>query len=297
VTPPEIPALLGVRHRFVDAGEVRLHVAEAGDGPPLLLVHGWPQHWWCWRRMIAQLAQTHRVLVPDLRGFGWSDAPPGDYAKATFAADLLALLDAEGLDRVQLIGHDWGAYACFLLALEHPDRVDRLVALDIAPPWTHRAVPRPRHLALPLLASYQVLLASPVAGAAALRAGSGLVRTVIRAGSGPDSRWTADTIDLYASVLREPARARASGACYRTFLTRELPATVARGDRSRELDVPALLVMGEASPLRRVLDPRPQPGVRVEVIPRAGHFLPEEAPEQVLRLAGRWLDRSERRAA
>lgn len=297
VTRPELPALLGVGHRFVDVGGVRLHVAEAGDGPPLVLVHGWPQHWWCWRRMIARLAQTHRVLVPDLRGFGWSDAPPGDYAKATFAADLLALLDAEGLDDVQLIGHDWGAYACFLLALDHPHRVDRLVALDIAPPWSQRSLPRPRHLALPLVASYQLLLATPVVGAAALQAGSGVVRTLIRAGSGPDATWADDTIDLYASVLREPARARASAACYRTFLTRELPAAVARGDRSRELDVPTLLVMGEASPLRRVLNPRPQPGVRVEVIPRAGHFLPEEAPEQVLRLAGTWLSRSARRAA
>jgi pimeloyl-ACP methyl ester carboxylesterase len=158
-------------------------------------------------------------------------------------------------------------------------------------------MPKPRHLALPLLASYQVLLASPLIGPAALQAGSSLVRTLIRAGSGPDARWSADTLDLYASVLREPARARASAACYRTFLTRELPAAVARGDRSRELDVPALLVMGEASPLRRVLNPRPQPGVRVELIPRAGHFLPEEAPEQVLRLAGRWLARSARQAA
>jgi pimeloyl-ACP methyl ester carboxylesterase len=293
----ELPALLGVRHRFVDLPDVRLHVAEAGDGPPLVLVHGWPQHWWCWRRMIPALAQTHRVIVPDLRGFGWSDAPPGDYAKATFARDLLGLLDAVGLDRVQLIGHDWGAYAAFLLALDHPHRVDRLVALDIAPPWSHRSVPNPRHLALPLLASYQVLLATPVAGAAALQAGGGLVRTLIKAGSGPDASWTDDTIDLYAAVLREPARARASAATYRTFLTRELPAAVARGDRSRELDVPTLLVMGDASPIRRVLNPRPQPGVRVEVIPRAGHFLPEEAPQQVLRLAGRWLGRAERRAA
>ena len=291
------PPLRGVRHRYVDVGDVRLHVAEAGSGPPLVLVHGWPQHWWCWRRMIPALARTHRVLVPDLRGFGWSDAPPGSYAKSTFADDLLALLDAEGVDRVQLIGHDWGAYASFLLALEHPQRVDGLVALDIAPPWSHRSLPRPRHLALPLLASYQLLLATPVLGAAALARGPALVRTVIRMGSGPEASWTDEEIDTYASVLQQPARARASAACYRTFLTRELPATVSRGDRSRELDVPTLLVMGEASPLRRVLDPRPRPGVRVEVIPRAGHFLPEEAPGQVLRLADEWLGRPLRRAA
>jgi len=297
VHEPDVPPLLGVRHRYVDVGDVRLHVAEAGDGPPLVLVHGWPQHWWCWRRMIPALAQTHRVLVPDLRGFGWSDAPPGDYAKSTFADDLLGLLDAEELDRVQLIGHDWGAYAGFLLALDHPERVDGLVALDIAPPWARRSAPKPRHLGLPLGASYQVLLATPAVGPAALMRGPRLVRTLIKAGSGPDAIWTDDVIDIYASVLRQSARARASTACYRTFLTRELPATVARGDRSRELEVPTLLVMGEASPLRRVLNPRSQPGVRVEVLPLAGHFLPEEAPEQVLRLARDWLGRPLRRAA
>jgi pimeloyl-ACP methyl ester carboxylesterase len=80
----------------------------------------------------------------DLRGFGWSEAPPGDYAKATLAADVLALLDAEGIDRVRIIGHDWGAYAAFLLALDHTERIDRLLALDIVPPWSGVSVPRRR---------------------------------------------------------------------------------------------------------------------------------------------------------
>ena len=131
----------GVRHRTVSAGAVDLHVAEAGDGPPLLLLHGWPQHWWSFRRLIPRLAERYRVIAPDLRGWGWSDAPPGDYAKATFAADVRALLDAEGLDRVRIVGHDWGGYAAFLLALQHPERVERVVALDIAPPWRTPAHP------------------------------------------------------------------------------------------------------------------------------------------------------------
>jgi pimeloyl-ACP methyl ester carboxylesterase len=135
MAPPPLP---GVTHRTVDVGEVGLHVAEAGEGPPLLLLHGWPQHWWCWRRLIPRLATRYRVLAVDLRGWGWSDAPAGSYAKATFAADVLALLDAEGLDRVRVIGHDWGGYTAFLLALGHPQRVERVVALDIAPPGSAR---------------------------------------------------------------------------------------------------------------------------------------------------------------
>jgi pimeloyl-ACP methyl ester carboxylesterase len=285
-----LPHVPSVSHRDVDVGGVRLHVAEAGNGSPLILLHGWPQHWWCWRHLIPQLARTYRVMAPDLRGFGWSDAPPGDYAKADFAADLLGLIDAEGLDRVTVIGHDWGAYAAFLLALDRPQRVERLLALDIPPPWFRRSLPSPRHLALPLLASYQLLLATPVVGRRALMSGTGAIRALIRAGSGPKMVWRDSDLDAYAKVLRQAERANASSACYRTFLTRELPAVVARGDRSGELRVPALLAMGAASPLRRVLDPQPSRNLTVESIRGAGHFLPEEAPTEVLRLAQAWVD-------
>jgi pimeloyl-ACP methyl ester carboxylesterase len=283
----DLPAVPGVRHRDVAAGSVRLHVAEAGDGPPLLLLHGWPQHWWCWRHLIPALAADHRVLAPDLRGWGWSDAPPGDYAKATFAADIVALLDAEGLDRVSVVGHDWGGYTAFLLALEHPERVERMVALDIPPPWPRP--PRPRHLALPLVGSYAVALATPVVGPRLMTTGGSLIRRLIKAGSGAGMRWSDAELDAYAEVLREPARAAASSACYRTFLTRELPGLAGRRHRPDELTVPSLLVMGASSALQRVLDPQPSRNLRVERIDGAGHFLPEEAPERVLELVRPFL--------
>jgi pimeloyl-ACP methyl ester carboxylesterase len=277
---PALPVVPGVSHRDVDLGDVRLHVAEAGEGPPLVLLHGWPQHWWSWRRLIPDLARDRRVLAVDLRGWGWSSAPPGLYAKTTFADDVLRLLDVEGLEHVDVIGHDWGGYAAFLMALEHPERVRRLVALDIAPPWTGPL--RARHLAAPALGSYQAALATPILGPLMMTSGPAFVRTIIRLGSGAEATWTDAELNTYADVLRHPARAGASSACYRTFLTRELPATIRGGDRSGELRVPSLLLMGGASALRAVLDPRPGPNLQVATIPGAGHFLPEEAPAAVL---------------
>ena len=291
----DVPAVPGVEHRDVEVRGIRLHVAEAGAGPPLILLHGWPQHWWCWRHLIPRLAEGYRVLAPDLRGWGWSAAPEDDYAKSTFAADIVALMDVEGLDSARILGHDWGGYTAFLIALDHPERVERLVALDIAPPWMGR--PRPRHLAVPLFASYQVLLATPVVGPRAMTSGRRFVRQIIRRGSGPQAEWRDDDLDVYADVLREPARARASSACYRTFLTREVPAAMRDGRRPGELEVPSLLVMGEASPLRRSIDPQPSRNLSVQSIPGAGHFLPEEAPEQVLNLATPFLLEEGRAAA
>ncbi len=285
---PPLPELPGIRHRQIDAGGVSLHVAEAGSGPPLVLLHGWPQHWWCWRELIPRLAQGHRVLAVDLRGWGWSEAPAGDYAKATFASDVLALLDAEGLERVKMIGHDWGGYTAFLVALGSPERVERMVALDISPPW--RGEPGLRQIALPLLLSYQAVVASPWLGSRVMTSGNRFVRAIIRGGSGRRRRWSDAELDVYADVLREPARARASSACYRTFLTREIGGVAARRHSPESLAVPTLLLMGARSPLQRVLDPRPTRNLRVEVIPEAGHFLPEEAPADVLDLALPFLD-------
>jgi pimeloyl-ACP methyl ester carboxylesterase len=97
-------------------------------------------------------------------------------------------------------------------------------------------------------------------------------------------RWSDDELDVYAGVLREPRRANASSACYRSFLTRELPASLLGGYKPDDLDVPALTVMGENSPIRRVLNPQPSRNLRIERVSGAGHFLPEEGPERVLEL-------------
>ena len=275
----DLPPVAGVRHRHVDVGGTSIHVAEAGDGPPLLLVHGWPQHWWAWREVIPPLAERYRVLAPDLRGWGWSDAPAGDYAKQTFADDLLAFLDAEGLDRVTMVAHDWGGYAAFLLALAHPERLERLLALDIPPPWGSRF--HAGQLLLPVFGSYQFALSTPGLGPWLLESGW-LVPRIMRLGSGPQKQWSETELAAFTEPLKDPARARATIACYRTFLARELPRQMRSPNRTDELEVPTTLLMGGAGMLQRIADPQPGRNLRVEVVPGAGHFIAEEAPSAVL---------------
>ena len=263
----------GVSHRSVQVNGIEMHVAEAGDGPPLLLLHGWPQHWWSYRKLIPPLAERYRVIVPDLRGWGWSQAPPGDYAKQTFADDVLALLDAEGIDRVRIIAHDWGGYTAFLLARAHPERVERMVGLDIPPPWSRG--PQPGGLLFPIFALYQFAICTPGLGRWLLTSGK-IVPLVMRLGSGRRFRWSDEEIAAFTEPLREPARAEATIACYRTFLRSELWAQL----RTREgVRVPALLLMGGDGMIRHLAG---DTGLPTEVIPGAGHFLPEEAPDAVL---------------
>ena len=119
-----LPALDGVRHRFVELGAgVIIHVADAGpaDGPPVMLVHGFPQNWWEWRHVIGPLAADgYRVLCPDLRGAGWSSAPPDHYRKIDMAEDLATVLDRLGVGPVKLVAHDWGGSVSFIMMLHHP---------------------------------------------------------------------------------------------------------------------------------------------------------------------------------
>src|SRR4051812_49143608 len=104
-TMPHVP---GVTHRFVDAGGLRVHVAEAGpeDGEPVLMLHGWPQHWYLWRHLVPLMSDRYRLVMPDLRGAGWSEVTEGGYEKENLARDQVALLDALGYETVKLIGHD-----------------------------------------------------------------------------------------------------------------------------------------------------------------------------------------------
>jgi pimeloyl-ACP methyl ester carboxylesterase len=269
----DLPEMDGVRHEYLDAGGLRMHVALAGpeDAPPIVLVHGWPQNWWEWRDVIPALAESFRVIVPDLRGHGWSEAPPAGYEKEQLASDLLAALDALGVERVTWIGHDWGGWTGFIAALRSPERFERMLALCIPHPWV---APHPRQL---LLLGYQGPISLPFVGRRVARP---MVRAVLQAGRG-SQRLAAADVDLFAEHI-PPA---ATVAMYRTFLTREL-LPLARGRYAEaRLEVPSTLLVGARDLVTRgthggVVEG--QPLLKVGVVDGAAHWLPEQRPDAII---------------
>jgi pimeloyl-ACP methyl ester carboxylesterase len=271
-----MPQLDGVTHRMVHARGLRFHVAEAGAGDPIVLLHGWPQHWWMWRHLVALLAPHARLVMIDLRGFGWSDAPPGGYDKQTMAGDVLAVLDALGLQRVRLVGHDWGAWIGFLACAAAPERVEAFLALGAPRPLGR---PAPRQLLQIWRFAYQAVIAAPLLGRR-LVADERFTTRVITAIAVRHEAWTADDVRAFTTVLTDPERARASVLLYRTFLLRE----VGRTARAR-LATPTRIMIGAGDPAIRpfLLDgaEREADDLAVEMVPDCGHFVPEERPELV----------------
>jgi pimeloyl-ACP methyl ester carboxylesterase len=268
--PPAMPELEGVEHTFHDLPTgVRLHLASAGpsDAPPVLALHGWPQHWWSWRYVIEQLAGEYRLLCPDLRGLGWSGPPADDdFRKQRMADDAIALLDVLGIERVRLCGHDWGAFAAILAALSAPERFSSLLAMSIGHPW----VPTKVAARNGYLLAYQLPLAAPFVGERVVRDGR-YVRGMLINGRRDGVRWTPEELETYLEPTRETSHA--SSKLYRDFLLHDVR-TVIR----RRPTMPATLLIGSREPFRAFAQGFPG---EVVVVDGAGHFVLDEKPQAV----------------
>jgi epoxide hydrolase 4 len=126
-----------LEHHLADLGDVRLHYVEAGTGPLVVLLHGFPEFWYSWRFQIPILAEAgFRVVVPDMRGYNLSDKPPkvGDYRVEFLARDVERLIRACGSESAVVVGHDWGGVAGWLAAMRHPEVVEKLAILNCPHP-------------------------------------------------------------------------------------------------------------------------------------------------------------------
>ena len=263
---------------------MRFHLAEAGEGDPVLLLHGFPRHWYAWRRLIPLLADGYRLICPDLRGFGWSEAPERGYDTPTRVADVLALLDALQLDRVRLIGHEFGARTGFIACLRAPDRFSHHLALSAVHPWPGllRSLPHVwRYFYTPILEARGL-------GAWTLANRPGFTRWLLRRSFADPSRLdreTLEAIEEFVASTAEPARAHAGAALHHEYAMHDLVPMVLGRYRGERLRVPTLLLSGSndvtLAPAGLAGGARFADDLRVEILAGRGHALPEECPELV----------------
>ncbi|SFW71980.1 alpha/beta fold hydrolase [Amycolatopsis australiensis] len=276
----------GFEYRRIAAGDVRLGVAVGGEGPPVVLLHGFPQTHLAWRHVAAALARDHRVICPDLRGYGGSDKPPGDYAKRRMAADVVALARALGHDRFALAGHDRGALVAFRAALDHPEAVTHLAVLDVIPAvdlWaslTGTAGVFAFHL---FLLAYPPPLPERLLGAAPAEFFGHFLDV-----------WTRDPAAIpprvragYLAAASTPESIAAICADYRASATVDAEHDAADRAAGRRLAMPVAALWQRPAPgVELPFDPAAvwaswAPDLRTHVLD-CGHFLPEEQPDAVV---------------
>lgn len=260
-----------------------LHVVEAGpaNGPLLILLHGFPEFWWAWRRQITPLAEHgYHVVVPDMRGYNTSEAPHGitAYRLETLSADILALADSFGADRFQLVGHDWGGIVAWDVGARDPGRLERLVVMDAPHPdlWVKEVLSHPTQA---LRSTYAAFFQLPWLPEAVLRAFNfaGL-RTMVQRTARPGT-FEPGEMDRYVDAWSHPGSLTAMLNYYRALRKRPVP------DQPRRITPPTLILWGEKDSFleghiaRSALDYCDDGNLTI--VTDATHWLHLEEPERI----------------
>jgi haloacetate dehalogenase len=263
-------------------GGLRMHYQLAGAGPPLMLLHGWPQTCHCWRHLVPRLARSYTVIAPDLRGYGLTDKPPGGYDKRTMAEDVRGLAAHLGFDSLAVVGHDRGARVAHRWALDHPADIERLALLDIVP--TRETV---RRADISVARGYWHWLFHQQPDLPELLVGD-RIESYLRWFF---ERWAVnrpaveEAVEEYVRAFSRPGALRAGFDDYRATFPDDLDADEVDAAAGRRLGMPLLVLWGEsglpaALPVLQIWRDYAE-DVRGEAIPDCGHFLPEEQPALV----------------
>ncbi len=286
----------------VDVRETRLRARTGGSGPPVLLLHGYPQTHAIWHRMAGPLAQRFRVVLADLRGYGDSGKPPtapdhAPYSKRTMARDLVEAMALLGHESFHLVGHDRGGRVGHRLAVDHPASVRSLTVLDIAPTL---AMYEATDLAFARAYYHWFFLIQPAPMPERLVGADPefFLRDKLRAWS--QGRWPFDdaAVAEYVRCFADPAAIHASCEDYRAAATIDLEHDRADRDAGRKVRCPVLALWGERGTVHRCFRPldewrRVAEGeVSGRPLP-SGHYLPEEVPGDVLAELVPFLERAE----
>jgi pimeloyl-ACP methyl ester carboxylesterase len=268
--------------RYIDTGELRLHAVIGGDGPPLLLIHGWPGSWYYWRLVMPALARDFEVIAVDQRGIGLSDKPEEGYDTGTLANDLVGLMDALGHEQFAVVGVDTGLLIGYALAADHPDRVVRLAVGEAPLP----GITPPNPLILP---DQVVDRLWHIPFNQLKETNEKLVRGREDIFFGAEFSASAGTKKLpdYAVKYYVDGLASSSVALHGSFqLYRAFGATAAQNEqrKTRRLPMPVLAMGGAESSGAMVADTMKLTAddVQTLVIPGIGHWLAEQAPDELV---------------
>lgn len=284
--------LAGFTHRWVDADGVRLHAVEGGrpSGPTVVLLAGFPQTWWAWRKVMPRLADRFRVIAIDLPGQGHSESPASGYDTHTVAAHVHAAATALGAQRYWLVGHDIGAWVAFSLALNHEDRLRGLALLDAGIPGITlpTAIPtdperawKTWHFAFHLVPDLpETLLAGRERE---------YVAWFLNAKSLSPAAFDDAEVDHYAAALATEGALRASLAYYR-----DAAESARKNHQALERQHLKLPVLGISSSHGSIPDMAASispwaDNISGIVVPEAGHFIPDEQPEAVASALGDFI--------
>jgi len=275
-----------LRERYVSVEDVRLHAVEAGEGPLVVLLHGFPDFWRSWRLQLDALAEAgFRAVAPDMRGYNLSGKPRrvSAYSTDRLGADVAALIRGLGEERAHVVGHDWGGGAAWMAAVRHPEVVDRLAILNTPHPvMMVRGLRTPSQLAK---SWYMGFFQLPLLPEMALRAGRfRVLRRTLEAE--PGNAFSAEEIEeRYVEAWSRSGGMTGPLNFYRAAFRRN-PLSVLR--ETTPVRAPTLIVWGLEDPFlgRELADPGPElvPDRRVERIAGAGHWVHRSKPDEVNRL-------------
>lgn len=279
---PSIDAL--VEHRYAEVNGVRLHYVEAGSGPLVVLLHGFPEHSYTWRYQLSALAEAgFRVVAPDMRGYHLSEKPRGvaAYRVEALAGDVAALIRHLGAQRAALVGHDWGGGVAWATAMLHPKLVERLAILNAPHPASFlHALRDPRQL---LRSWYVFFFQLPRLPEAYLSARDyAALRAVFTRDPRRPGAYTSEDIERIVEAFAQPGTATAALNYYRALFRRN---PLAARRLLRRVDAPVLVLWGEHDRYLRstLADPPAEwvPNVRVVRFPDASHFVHADEPERM----------------
>lgn len=280
----------GFQAQRIDAAGTEIFLESGGAGPPLLLLHGYPETHAMWHKLAPRLAERYTVVCPDLRGYGDSAKPASvaghaNYSKRAMAADMVAVMRALGHERFMVAGHDRGARVAYRMALDHPGAVQRLALLDIVS--TKAAYEQPG-MALAAAYFHWYFLIQPAPFPETLIAADPKfwLDTIFRKWAKRPEAFDEPVLAEYLRVFRDPACIHATCECYRAGATADLENDRRDVAAGKKIACPTLLLWGSEGVVGRLCNPLeawrdflPEP--RGKALP-CGHFLPEEAPEETL---------------